>query len=304
MAWLGLAWHGAAMAEEATTDRLPPVGAVPETAAAPLPVLPRLGIESLRPMVADGTGMAGRRGAIGQHGAELRAQLRPRRQALLAAPRNAALIEFPYRDGDRVEEGQRIARFDCREEAAARRLAVAEAAAAGARVQANERLLSLGSGSELELSLARAARSAAQAEIERMDAILLKCDIAAPFDAAVVRRHADAFQYLREGDPLIELVDVSDLEVEMVLPAAWVPRLREGPRFELVIGSTGAVAEGRVERLIGLVDPVSQTLRVIGHLLEADESLLPGMSGSVRFPEPMAPWMGGSGEVGPAGGGR
>jgi len=217
---------------------------------------------------------------------ELRAQLRARTQTVLSAPVSARLVDFQVEEGQSVKAGQRIALFDCSEQSAALRSVQARRDAAAANLESQRRLFDLSSGSVLEISLAQAEMAVAEAEISRIEAILAKCTVTAPFSGKITSRDAYPHQYLAEGQPMVELIDVKALEVEMILPAEWLTWLRKDLVFDFTTEATGQKEQGRVQYVVERVDPVSQTIRVIGVLeKEGGGQLLPGMSGFVSFPD-------------------
>jgi hypothetical protein len=56
--------------------------------------------------------------------------------------------------------------------------------------------------------------------------------------------------------------------------------------FQVQIEENGKTYPVRVTRLGGRVDPVSQSIKVIGEITEDAPELMPGMSGRVKFPPP------------------
>jgi membrane fusion protein (multidrug efflux system) len=214
----------------------------------------------------------------------VRAQLTAHRSAVLSAGVPGLLSRLAVREGDEVAANAPIATIDCSSQSAQRRVAEARLTGARAKVRVNERLGELNSASVLEVELARAEAATAAAEIAAIDTTLRKCEIRAPFAGVVVARMAAQHQHVREGEPLIELVDPSSLEIEMVVPARWLQWLKPDLPFELVIEDQNRTAPATVARIGGRIDPVAQTVRVIGALRTQTRGLLPGMSGTVRFP--------------------
>lgn len=217
---------------------------------------------------------------------ELRAQLRARTQTILSAPVSARLVDFRVEEGQSIKAGQCIAVFDCSEQSAALRSVKARRDAAAANLKSQRRLFDLSSGSVLEISFAQAEMAVAEAEISRIEALLAKCTVTAPFSGKITSRTAYPHQYLAEGQPMLELTDVNSLEVEMILPAQWLTWLKKDLVFNFTTDATGCKEPGRVRYVVERVDPVSQTIRVIGILeKKGGGQLLPGMSGIVSFPD-------------------
>lgn len=213
----------------------------------------------------------------------VRAQIKASRQTVIAAAMSGTLTSLAAREGEVVAKGTLIAAIDCATQRAIRRISEAKLETARVKARVNAELERHNAVSLLEVEVAKAEMSMARAELEAADAAIGRCEIRAPFDAVVVARAANPHQFIREGEPLYELVDRSSLEIEMIVPARWLVWLRPGARFSLDMEETGQRREGEIDRLGGRVDPVSQTVRALGRFSDGGEGLLPGMSGLVGF---------------------
>jgi RND family efflux transporter MFP subunit len=215
----------------------------------------------------------------------IRGQLRARQFTTLAANLPGKLVSFPVTLGQRLSQGQTIAVFDCQMEKAEKEVAVAKLSAAQSKLQVNTQLAQYKNVSDLELTLSKADVAVQKAELNRIEAVLSKCVVTSPFAAVVSEKVAQAHQYVKEGDPLVELVDTRNLEVEMVIPSRWLKKLAAGTQFSLQLDEFATPVKAKIDRNVGTIDPVSQTIRVIGVLLNPPAALLPGMSGEVIFPD-------------------
>lgn len=213
----------------------------------------------------------------------IRGQLKARQFTILAANLPGKLINFPVTIGQRLSKGQTIAVFDCQIEKAEKEVAVAKLGAAQSKLQVNTQLAQYKNVSDLELTLSKADVAVQKAELNRIEAVLSKCVVTSPFAAVVSEKAAQAYQYVKEGDPLLQLVDTSHLEVEMVIPSKWLKKLVGGSQFSLKLDEFDTPVQAKIDRNVGTIDPVSQTIRVIGTLINPPAALLPGMSGEVVF---------------------
>lgn len=213
----------------------------------------------------------------------MRGQLRPVNHTVLSSTVDAKLIEFPVKTGSRVSDGEVIARFKCDVEKADLLIGQSRVKVAQDNLQVNERLAELNNVSGIDLSTSIEELAIAQAEVERTRAILSDCVVEAPFAGVVTEKFVQAHQYLQKGDTLVEIVDTVNLEVEMVLPSLELARYQVGAMFSLRIDETGQTVQAELVRIVDVIDPVSQTLRVIGKLVDPPEGLMPGMSGVVSF---------------------
>ncbi|HYH39681.1 MAG TPA: efflux RND transporter periplasmic adaptor subunit [Azospirillum sp.] len=220
---------------------------------------------------------------------EIRAQVTAQRRTVISSAMAGRIRELAVDDGDRFREGQVLVRFDCsvQESQLARGRAVAEKKR---RVyDVNQRLHKLGSISTVELDVAAADVAEAAAEIRVLQALVDRCTIAAPFGGRVAANAVRAFQFIGEGQPLLEIVDDKRLETELIVPSRWLGWLTPGHRFQVEIDETGKRYPVELIRTSGRVDPVSQSLKIYGRIDGAADDLLVGMSGRALLAPPDAP---------------
>jgi RND family efflux transporter MFP subunit len=219
-------------------------------------------------------------------GNQIRAQLRARLSTLIASPMSGRINELTLRDGDRFKLGQRLAQYDCAIEESQLARVRANLTKKQATLDANEKLLQLRSSSTLEVAVARAEVAEAHAEVRLGQTRVDHCSLVAPFAGKVADRVARPHQFVREGDPILEILDDSQLEVEFLVPSRWLMWLKPGQGFQIEVDETGGSHAGMVDRLSGHVDPVSQTIKIYGHILDLAPPLLPGMSGTIQIAHP------------------
>lgn len=219
-------------------------------------------------------------------GLGLRAQLVALNEAKLAAGLTGRIVKLQVRAGQRVDRGQTLVAFDCAAQQAARTIAEAKVAASQVRFETQRNLLKYNSVGSLEVDLAEAELAAAKGELQAVNAEIRHCRLDAPFAGVINKRYADSHQYVSRGELLLELVDPAKLEVQLVVPSVWLAWLKPDGDFELAIDEIGERFQGKVDRLGGQIDPVSQTVEVFGSLTNAIQQLLPGMSGVVTFEQP------------------
>ncbi len=213
----------------------------------------------------------------------IRGQLRAKQFTTLAAGLSGQLKQFNVTRGQMVNKDQLIAMTDCQLEQAEKKVLEAKLSAAQSKLQINTQLAQYKNISDLDLVLSKADVQIQQAELIKIETTLAKCVINAPFNGIVTEKMAQAFQYVKEGEPLLELVDTRHLEIEMVIPSKWLSRLAVGTVFSVQLDEISTPIMARVNRHLASIDPVSQTIRVIGELLNPPANLLPGMSGDIHF---------------------
>jgi len=147
----------------------------------------------------------------------------------------------------------------------------------------NQRLAELNSIGKLEVELASARVKEGIAEAAYMEATVSRCVIAAPFSGRIVKRIAAAFQFVTPGTPLLAIQDADELEIRMIVPSKWIAALKPGVRFSVQVDELGKIFPARVLRTGARIDPISQSVDIIGAIEGTPRALLPGMSGWVVF---------------------
>lgn len=217
------------------------------------------------------------------HDEGLRVQLEARRHATIASELAGRLAALLLEPGETFAEGDPLAQLACTLHEA--RLSRAQAAEHAARRQLDvaENLDRLQSISVAELT--RAQSDVAQMRAERVleQTLVARCQVLAPYAGRVAKRHVEPGEYVREGDPLLDIYQASDYRVTLLAPSTWLPRLAPGQRFEVRLDETGRRYPAEIVRLGAEVDPLSQSIKVVGRLLDEPGDLLPGMSGSAQF---------------------
>ncbi len=210
---------------------------------------------------------------------EIRAQLTPRRFTTLSAEVAARIQRLSVAEGTAFTEGQVLVVFDCTVQQAQLEKARAELEAAQATQKANERLLELNSIGQLELDLSRSAVGRARAELGMHEAVLSKCSVRAPYAGRVAEQKAREQQFVQPGQPLLEILDDSALELEFLVPSSWLVWLRPGQRLRVQIDETRKAYPVRFTRIGARADPVSQSVKVVAAIDGRFPELVAGMSG-------------------------
>lgn len=208
--------------------------------------------------------------------------------APLAARVMASVLEVAVREGQAVELGEVLVRFDDRDARA--RLAQAQAAREAAEAQATaaqlafervERLRRGAAATEQDWESARAAQQGAQATLERAAQGVVEAQTAlswfelrAPFAGHVLARHVEPGQLALPGAPLVTLFREGEVRVSVAVPQSQSAELRVGSRCELQFDSDAA-RSGTVTRVLPASD--SATGSVTLHIeLDDSSGLRPG----------------------------
>lgn len=209
--------------------------------------------------------------------------------AELSAEVTARIEHVAVRVGDEVSKGDLLVRLDCRSHQS--RLAASKAQED--QLQAQRRLAA--SQVERAQSLVRS-RSASQEEVERRESELVvidaqvaaqreaivqaeldvaRCEVRAPYRAAVAARLADEGALAAPGTPLVRLVETDETEVSAALRPEEVEAVRQATALHFQY--LGARMPVQLRRAVPVVDPRTRTVEA--RLTFTGPGASPGASG-------------------------
>lgn len=184
-----------------------------------------------------------------------------------------------------VEPGALLVAFDVSVERAALRAQQAQAELAATVLARTRGLAEDGAASREELERAQAERDVALAEIARLEAIIERKTIRAPFRAQVGISDVHRGQYLSEGTGITTLQGVGDaMNVDFAVAQAVAGELRVGQAVD-VYGEGSAPLKATIVAVDSRVDPATRNATVRARL--ADGDLIPGPGASVRVEIPV-----------------
>lgn len=193
-------------------------------------------------------------------------------RASLAAGESGAITRVRVRIGDGVSRGDVLVEVDSDLAAARVRTASAQLSqGVEALAQAKRELHRLEGLAEnvvpevereradskvRELLAEQAAREAALSEAK---AVLKRHQVLAPFDGVVAARQADPGDWVKPGDPVLELISTEGLEIIVDASRDLLDHVQVNDEV-ILIGSERT--QGLVTGIVPALDPVSRTLRV------------------------------------------
>ena len=224
--------------------------------------------------------------------------LQPVRQAVVKARVSGEVRRVEVREGEPVREGQAVARFDTADldarvaerlgayESARAQLALAEKTRAMNVRLLNEKFISQNAfdGTESSLSVAQGSVKSAEAQLRLAQNARRDATVTAPLSGIVAKRHVQPGEKVAFDAPLLTIVDLSDLELAAIVPAADVPELAVGMPVELAVDGYGDRRfGGRIERINPTTEPGTRSILVFVGLPNADAALKSGMFASGRI---------------------
>ncbi|MGE0743118.1 MAG: efflux RND transporter periplasmic adaptor subunit [Hyphomonadaceae bacterium] len=201
------------------------------------------------------------------------------RESIVLTPKVADTIRaLRFDSGDRVRAGQVLVEMSSVEQAADLAEARASHDAAQEELRRYQELYNRGFASQARLDTVEAAAEAAQARLNAGNSRIADRTIRAPFAGVVGLRTASPGQYVRPGDEIGTLDDVSEIKLDFDVPETQIARIRDGVE---IVARTAAYPDrtfaGRISNVDSRIDPTTRTVRVRAMLPNSDEVLRPGM---------------------------
>jgi membrane fusion protein (multidrug efflux system) len=209
--------------------------------------------------------------------------IRPNDQATFSSETAAGVAEIYVKEGSSFHAGDILLELDCRLQKAELKKALAQQSAAKMSLAAAKKLKSYGSISEMEMVKAASEEEIANAEVDKLNAIVEKCVIKAPFNGAVAELMVHAHESVKPGDPLLKIINTDNLEFEIQVPSCWLQWLHIGSEFNVHINETHTVIPAKITKINPLIESISQSVKLIGTITPNNPTLLPGMSGQAIF---------------------
>lgn len=206
------------------------------------------------------------------------------RESIILTPKVADTIRaIRFESGQRVGRGQVLVEMSSVEQAADLAEARAAHEAAQQELRRYQELYDRGFASQARLDTVRAAANAAEARLNAGGSRISDRTIRAPFAGIVGLRTASPGQFVRPGDQIGTLDDISEIKLDFDVPETLIARLREGVQ---IVARTAAFPDrtfqGAISHVDSRVNATTRTVRVRAILPNGDEAIRPGMLMTVQ----------------------
>jgi len=258
---------------------------IPPASGTPAPGTPSAGAPGGGSVVLSGADLYTLSPGLIEVGVAISGGLRPIETLIIRSRLEGDVLEVAAREGDRVERGALLARFENTEQVASLRSAEADKAAAesdaktatwnfeqtrdlfqaGAIPEREYRAAEQGSISAAARLAAADARLSAAANVERDTRVV------APVTGIIERRVIERGVRALRGAELFTLVRTDVLELTAAVPARLADGVRPGQAVRF--SADGRAIEGRVARVSPTIDPASQSVTVYVQVPNANGSL-------------------------------
>ncbi|KAB2918427.1 MAG: efflux RND transporter periplasmic adaptor subunit [Dechloromonas sp.] len=197
-------------------------------------------------------------------------------------PGRVAAIAF--RDGALVSKGSVLVSLDAGIQEAELLQAKANLALAESTHRRNLELLARKFISQQALESSAATLKVQEAAVSLAEARLAKTRIRVPFAGVVGLRNVSVGDYVKEGQDLVNIEDITTLRADFKLPENYIGRLNKGMALEVTSDALpGERFTAALEAVDPLVDQGGRSLSARARLDNRDGKLRPGMFVRVRL---------------------
>jgi RND family efflux transporter MFP subunit len=227
-----------------------------------------------------------------QQTVELVGTVEPWRRSIVAGELAALVEKFPVEEGRAVKRGEMLAQL--RTDTLIIQLNAAEAThrESEARYQQAKKdlariktLFAKELITQKEYDDAVTQEAALALRLAQLESALLqvkdrlkKTRVVAPFDGWVIKEFTEVGQWIQAGGPIVELVDLSRVQVEVPLPERYVGEINVGASVTATFdGIPGFQAKGKVFSVLAQADRNSRTFPIKVELPNADLKIKSGL---------------------------
>ena len=205
----------------------------------------------------------------------------------LSADLPGIVTAIAFESGTAATNGQLLVQLDTRQEEAQLRTAKAKLALARQnRDRANElnqkRVIATSAFDE-----AKSQYDAAVASLDETQATIDRKTIRAPFSGAIGIRQINVGQYLKSGDPIVQLESLDPIYVNFALPQQNLGNLKVGQSVKIEAdGLPGKVFEGSITAINSMVDTSTRNIQIQATIRNPEHLLRSGMFAGVQVALP------------------
>ena len=195
---------------------------------------------------------------------------------------DASVISLPFEEGTFIKKGDLIAKLDDSQLSAEVNRTEALYTQSKAAYKRVKSVVDQNAGTPQDLDDALANLKVAEANYELAKARLNKTRIVAPFDGEVGARKVSVGTFLRTGQEITELANLSEIRINFSAPERFLAQLKRNG--QVTVTSTvfpGYEVKGRIIAIEPMLDPETRNVNIVARVQNPGEKFHPGMSANI-----------------------
>jgi RND family efflux transporter MFP subunit len=195
------------------------------------------------------------------------------------------IIEFPVKEGEKVEKDQLIAALDPKDYEIAVQEAKTKEEYAKAQLDRKQALIEKGFVSKSEYEAQVTSYNVAKANLDTAEQNLIYTRLKAPFVGEVSAKYVQNFQTIKVNEPIVRLHNRDNLDIIVQIPESLAihSKSRKDTQIEVEFDSApGRMFPTSVKEISSKPDPDTQSYKLtLTMIAPKDLNVLPGMTASV-----------------------
>lgn len=201
----------------------------------------------------------------------------------LASEIAGTIVSLAIPEGERVDAGHVVMRLDDAEARATVSVTRARLNNATSQRKRVEQLFGSGVASVQQRDDAVSAYEAASGAHREATTRLGKHVLRSPYPGSFGLRQVDVGDYVRAGDPVVEISATDALEIRFALPQRYIPDISTGQKVLGIAGRCGPRFEATLIAIDPRVDPRTRMVGIRAAVTEGASQLHPGMAVRLRL---------------------
>ena len=202
---------------------------------------------------------------------------------MLSADLPGIVTAISFESGSRATNGQLLVQLDTRQEEAQLRTAKAKLDLARQNLDRAKDLSAKRVIAQSAYDETKSQYDAAVASVDETQAMIDRKTIRAPFEGFIGIRQINAGQYVKSGDPIVQLESLDPIYVNFALPQQNLAKLRVGQAVQLKAdGIPDKVFKGSINAINSAVDTTTRNIQVQATIPNPDHVLRSGMFAGVQ----------------------
>ncbi len=188
-----------------------------------------------------------------------------------------------FEEGSRVNAGQLLLKIDDSELLAEKQRALYRVQLAELDEARQKRLLADGVIARESYDVALGELNVLQAELQLIEAQLLKTEIRAPFNGVIGLRWVSPGSYLSTQTRIASLNDLDPVKIDFTVPEKYSSLMKVGDRISFAVEGSDRLFSGTVYAVEPSIDATTRSLRVRARCPNHDGALVPGAFANVNL---------------------
>ena len=219
-----------------------------------------------------------------EHFLEIQGDVATKKNVVLYPEFSGMLTRVYVKEGQKVSQGQVLAKID--DGGMSQQLSQMEIQAALAKTtfERQERLWNQKIGSEIQYLQAKANYEAQQDAVAQMKAQLSKTTIRAPFSGIVDDVMTEQGTVVSAGiSQVIRLVNLGDMYIEASIPESYLGSITEGTKVAVFFPILGSTLETKVRQVGNYIHPDNRTFKIEVSVPNSNQSIKPNLTAQLKI---------------------